>query len=140
MVNVPTTLACRNGSGRGQRVVDVGLGGEVHDGVGLGDQLADQIGVGDVALHQSDLVLDRRQRLAAARVGQRIENRHCVFTRSSMDEVGADEPRTASDQQPHGQTLTVRRVSPHAGHVARLLRLGEQDEPHRTRSPNCSRS
>ena len=45
----------------GQRVVDVGFGGEVHDGVGLGDQLADQIGVGDVALHQSDLIFDRRQ-------------------------------------------------------------------------------
>ena len=63
----------------GQRVVDVRLGGEVHDGVGLGDQLVDQLGVGDVALHQSDLVLDRHQRLTAARVGQRIENGQLIL-------------------------------------------------------------
>ena len=40
--------------GVGQRIVDVGLGGEVHDGVGLGDQLVHQFGVGDVALNQPD--------------------------------------------------------------------------------------
>ena len=64
----------------GERVVDVRLGGEVHDGVGLGDQLVHQFGVGDVALHQPDVVLDGRQRFAAARVGQRVEHRHRVLT------------------------------------------------------------
>ena len=62
--------------GIGQRVVDVGFGGEMHDGVGLGDELGHQLGVGDVALHQADVVLDRGQRLAAARIGQRVEHRH----------------------------------------------------------------
>ena len=61
--------------GVGQRVVDVRLGGEVHDGVGLGDQLGHQFGVGDVALDQSDVVLDRGQRLAATRIGERVEHR-----------------------------------------------------------------
>ena len=45
--------------GIGERVVDVGLGGEMHDGIGLGDELAHQRRVGDVALHQPDLVLRR---------------------------------------------------------------------------------
>ena len=62
--------------GIGQRIVDVGLGGEVHDGVGLGDELRHQLGVGDVALHQPDVVGDRRQRFAAARIRQRVEHRH----------------------------------------------------------------
>ena len=87
--------------GIGQRVVDVGLGGEVHDGVGLGDELVDQFGVGDVAVHQPDVVLDRRQRLAATRVGQRVEHRHLdvgSLSHRAVHEVGADESRAAGDQ------------------------------------------
>lgn len=48
---------CRVGKG----IVDMGLGGEVHDRVGgrveLGDQLGEQRRVGDVSLDQADLVL-----------------------------------------------------------------------------------
>ena len=62
--------------GLGQRVVDVGLGREMHDGIGLGDELGHHLGVGDVALHQADVILDRGQRLTAAGVGQRVEHRH----------------------------------------------------------------
>ena len=83
------------------------LRGEVHDGVGLGDELRHQLGVGDVALHEPDVVLDRRQRFTAARIGQRIEHRHRVLTHRAVHEVGADEPRAACDQQPHGPTVAV---------------------------------
>ena len=51
-------VAVQERLGIGERVVDVRLGGEMHDRVGLGDQLAHQVGVGDVALDQADVVLD----------------------------------------------------------------------------------
>ena len=87
--------------GLGQRVVDMGLGREMHDRVGLGDQLGHRLGVGDVALHQPDVVLDRCQRFAAARIRQRVQNGHRVLANRTMHEVGADETRAAGDQQPH---------------------------------------
>ncbi len=64
---MPRTLERTNGSGVGECVVDVGLGGEVDDGIGLGDELAHQVRVGDVPpLHQPDLRVDRGQGLPAA--------------------------------------------------------------------------
>ncbi len=83
------------------RVVDVGLGGEVHDGVRLADQRAHQLGVGDIALHQPDTVGHRCQRLLAARVRHRIEHGHrCgeCLTKGEMHEVRPDEPGAAGDQ------------------------------------------
>ena len=90
--------------GFGQRVVDVRLGGEMHDRVGLGDELGHQLGVRDVALDQPDVVVDRGQRLAAACIGHGIEHRdrRGVLTHRAVHEVGADEPGAAGDQQPHG--------------------------------------
>ena len=45
-------LVSTNGHGLEQRVVVVGLGGEVHDHVGLRDQRVDQVRVGDRPLHE----------------------------------------------------------------------------------------
>ncbi len=69
--------------GIGERVVDVGFRGEMHDGVGLGDELGHQLGVGDVALHQAHVVLDRGQRFAATRIRQRVEHRHRMLSHRS---------------------------------------------------------
>ena len=74
----PDHVGVQERFGIGEGVVDVRLGGEVHHGVGLGDQFRHQLRVGDVALHQPDVVLDGCQRLAAARVGERVEHRHRI--------------------------------------------------------------
>ena len=96
------TFECRKGSGSCQRIVDVRLRGEVHDGVGLGDEFRHQFGIGDVALHKSNGVGYRRQRFAAAGIGERIEHRDLVLTDRAVHEVGADEARAPGNQQPHG--------------------------------------
>ena len=84
-----------------ERVVDVALGGEVHHGIGIGDQVGHQGGVGDVADHQPHGVGDGGQRIAAARIGQRIEHRHLhrgSFAHRGVHEVCADEASPARDQ------------------------------------------
>jgi hypothetical protein len=83
--------------GFGQRVVHVRLGREMHNGVGLGDELGHHLGVGDVALHQPDVVLDGGERFAAARIGQRVQNRHRMLADRTVHEVRADETRAAGD-------------------------------------------
>ena len=95
--------------GIGQRIVDVSLRSEMYDGVRLGDERGHQPGVGDITLHQPDVVGDRGKGFAAACVGQRVEHRHRgpVLTHRTMHEVGADEPGSAGDQQPHGPTVAV---------------------------------
>jgi D-arabinose 1-dehydrogenase-like Zn-dependent alcohol dehydrogenase len=42
----------------GERVVDVGFGGEVHDGVGLARQAGHQVVVCDVALDEANRIGD----------------------------------------------------------------------------------
>ncbi len=49
---MPTRLVWMNGDGSAERVVVVGLGGEVDHGVVLGHQRVDDLGVGDVAHDQ----------------------------------------------------------------------------------------
>ena len=95
-------VGVEKGLGVGERIVDVCLRGEVHDGVGLGDEFRHQFGVGDIALHQTNGVRYRRQRFAAAGVGERVEHRDLVLTHRAVHEVGADEARTPGNQQSHG--------------------------------------
>ena len=87
-----------------QRVVHVRLGREVHDHVALADQAVDERRVADVAVHELDLVLDRLQALAVARVGQGVEHDHLVLrvvAHRVVDEVRADEAGGAGDEQLH---------------------------------------
>ena len=68
--------------------------------------------VADVAVHELDLVLDRLQALAVARVGQRVEHDHLVLgvvAHRVVDEVRADEAGGAGDEQLHDAS-TSRRV------------------------------
>ena len=60
-VNVPTTLACRNGSGRASALSTWVSAAKCTTASASATSLRDQVGVGDVALHQSDLVFDRDQ-------------------------------------------------------------------------------
>ena len=87
--------------GIGQCVVDVGFGREMHDRIRLGDELVHQLCIGDVALHQPNVILDRRQRFPATCVSQRVEHRHRVLAHGDIHEVGADEASAPGDQQPH---------------------------------------
>jgi hypothetical protein len=57
----PDDVGAQERLGVGQRVVDVSFGGEMHNHIRLPDKPADQSGVGDIALHQPDLIRDRRQ-------------------------------------------------------------------------------
>jgi hypothetical protein len=96
----------------GQRVVDMCFGRKVHHRVRLGDQLGNQVRVGDIALHQPDVVIDRSQRFAAAGIRHGVQHRHRVVrivTHRGMHKIGADEPSTTRDQQPHGQTIAEQR-------------------------------
>ena len=86
-----------------QRVVVVGLGGEVHDGVVVGDERLDHGRVGDVAHHQAHPVggelLERRR---AGGVGHLVEHRDAgVGVRDEVvHEVRADEAGAAGDENP----------------------------------------
>ena len=84
----------------------MGLRSEMDHDVALRHQLRDKLGVGDVTFHQADVVSDEIERRPIPGVGERVQNSHRilrVFTHRAVDEVGADEARTASYQEPHGQ-------------------------------------
>jgi hypothetical protein len=89
----------------GDRAIDVGLGGEVHDGVDavLGQHPIDQRAVADVAVDERAprRVRQVAQVLAAAGVGQRVEHHQRGLGARGLqltDEVGADEAGAAGDQ------------------------------------------
>ena len=118
-----------------QRVVDVRLGREVHDGVALRDELVDQRAVADVAVHELDLVLDRLQALAVAGVGERVQHDHLVLgvvAHRVVDEVRADEPGGAGGEQLHASTSVAIRwaASPscHDGRVGASGRVEPRTE------------
>lgn len=83
-----------------ERVVVVGLGGEVDDDVILLRQLLDERGVRDVAVDELDVFEPRKVR-AVARVRELVEDGDFDFvTRSGdeADEVGADEAGAAGNE------------------------------------------
>ncbi len=93
--------------GIGERIVDVGFGGEMHHRISLGDQPRHQLRIGHIALHQADVVLHRRQRLATTCIGQAIQHRHRMVGHRPVHEIGADKPRATGHQQPHPQTTAI---------------------------------
>ncbi len=93
--------------GRGDRAIDVGLGGEVDDGVGAVDRLGHRARVLDRAVEE--LVLGVLQALAPPRVGELVQDDDvvAVVARTHAREVRADEARAAADQQPHRVTAAL---------------------------------
>ena len=121
------------------RPVDVRLGGEVHDRLAPGAGELDRRSVGDVAV--VELVRDAREVGRVARVGEPVEHDHVVADRGApLDEVRADEPRAARDQDPHRHSLVrdpreagTEPVAP-VREPGRLRVLAAQ---HRVRGPGC---
>ena len=107
-----------------QRAVDVGLRGEVDDGVDPAAGVAHDLAVADVALEKrvARVVLEIGQVGGIPRVGQLVEIDDAVVRvrrQDVADEVGADEAASAGDQQLHRSTLasrprSLRRHSPTA--------------------------
>ena len=88
-----------------QRAVDMGLGGEVDDGVALRGQRVDQPGVTDVAVHESvtGLAVELEEICQVACVCELVEDRdlHLGAPLSQVaDEIGADEPGCSRHQEP----------------------------------------
>jgi hypothetical protein len=88
----------------------VRLGGEVHDHVDplIAKCLLDQLEVADVALHEDDPILEVAKALAVARVGKQVVRDDMVVRvalQAVADEVGADEPGGAGNEQPHRRAV-----------------------------------
>ena len=91
--------------GVAEGVVDVGLGGEVHDGVDvLGDEeVVDEVGAGDVALDELEVRggFGRVEVLEVGAVVELVED-HDFVVRVGADEpvgdVGGDEARGSGDE------------------------------------------
>ena len=90
------------------RAVDVGLGGDVDDGVGAVDERPDDVRVRDVALDEREaggllgIALDGREVRAVAGVGELVEHGHArpvVAAEDLADELAADEAGAAGDQE-----------------------------------------
>ncbi len=98
------------------RAVDVRLGSEVDDGVVAVHRLTHGITVTDVALDEGVAIVvgDVGQRREVARVGQGVEvgDPDVVgHPERVADEVGADEARSAGDEDSHGRSLQQCRSS-----------------------------
>ena len=97
------------GLDEGERVhqgsVDMGLSGEVDDGIGVAGQRVDEIGVADVALDETKTgpTLELGKVRQVARVRQLVEHGDGYFRPCAADvtdEVRTDEPRRSCYQQP----------------------------------------
>ena len=85
------------------RPVDVGLGGEVDDGLDAGEEAADQVPVADVAEDEfvAGVVLDVLEVVEVPGIGQLVQVddlRLLVAAEEEADEVAADEARPARDE------------------------------------------
>jgi hypothetical protein len=93
------------------RLLDVRLGGRVHDHVHVRHDLADEVRVADVAVDEGQpLVPDHVGEVVhVARVRQRIERDDVVRGRREQvaHEVGGDEPGAPGDQHPLAQTSSL---------------------------------
>ena len=89
-----------NGLGSDERVVVVGLGGVVDDGVVLGYERLDHLGVGDVADDQLDAV-ESFDGLAGGGVRELVEDRDLGVgvVDEVVHEVGADEAGSAGHEK-----------------------------------------
>ena len=107
-VSVPEDVRPQEGARVVDRAVDVRLGGEVDDDVAARHRLVHGRLVADVGLDDRDLLGDRRQARAVPGVGEGVDH-HDLVVRVRLDrvvdEVGADEPGAACDQELHGPCL-----------------------------------
>ena len=86
--------------GAEDRTVDVRLRGEVHDRRAAPPGRGNGSRIDDVAL--VELVLDALEVRPVARVGELVEHHDLVACCDEpLDEVGADEPGSAGDEDPH---------------------------------------
>ena len=88
--------------------VDVALSGKVHDDFGLLrlEDLIDPIAVADVGFEELEVRLLERllERGEVARISQAVHAEHAVLgvlLEQIIDEVGADEPGAAGDENGH---------------------------------------
>jgi hypothetical protein len=84
------------------RLLDVRLGGRVHDHVDLGHDLAHELDVADVAVHEREPLVRHhvREVVDVPGVGERVERDDLVRGRGEQvpDEVRRDEPGSAGDE------------------------------------------
>ena len=100
-----------------QRVVVVGLGCEVDHDVGVCDERVDCVGVRDVAHHQFDAV-QALDGFGVAGVGELVEDDDAGVGHrldGGVDEIGADEAGTASDENAHALPFCGWRTSRDGG-------------------------
>ncbi len=97
------------------RAVDVGLGGQMHDGVRLKLQqrLADPLTIGDVGLEEliAWVVFHSYQRLQVAGIGQFVQVEHAVLgiENEVADQCGADEPGSTGNENAHSDVASLAR-------------------------------
>jgi hypothetical protein len=94
--------------GLGDRAVDVRLGGEVDDRVDAVQRAGHRVGVLDPRV--DELHVQAREVLAATGVGELVEHDDlvAVLGQAQPDEVRADEPGAAADQELHAATRDAR--------------------------------
>ena len=95
--------------------VDVGLSGQMHDGVRLEVQqrLADPLTIGDVGLEEliARVVVHAGQRLEVAGIGQFVRVEHAVpgIEDEVTDQCGTDESGSASNENAHSDRASLAR-------------------------------
>ena len=85
-----------------------------------------ELAVADVALHERDPILDGRQALAISGVREQVVDDELVVRvalEPVVDEVGADEPGSAGDEEAHPRKAS-RDPSPRGRHEARRASAG----------------
>jgi hypothetical protein len=94
--------------GLGDRAIDVGLGGEVHDRVAALHRRRDRVGVLDARVHEAvaGAAGDVGEVLLPPGVGELVEDDDLVAVLGDAlaDEVRADEAGPAADEQLHWRT------------------------------------
>ena len=108
MVKVPTTLVCRNGSGSASALSTWVSAAKCTTASASATSRDTNSASVDIALHQADVVLDRRQttRDYLHRSSHPAPSPHGRGT-ATVHEIGADKPRATGHQQPHPQTTAI---------------------------------
>jgi hypothetical protein len=96
------------------RLLDVRLGGRVHDHVDVADDLGNELGVADVAVDEGKALVAHEigEVVHVARVCERVEEDDLVgrAAQKVAHEVRRDEPRAAGDENaflPHSSSASI---------------------------------
>ena len=135
----PEELGAPEVGGAEDRAVDVRLGGQVDDRLAALGRAGDGLGVGDVP--DPEVAVDPLEVLPTARVGELVEHDDLVAAPDeALDEVAADEPAAAGDEDPHvlivdaseaGEALA--QALPPVGKPRRAVALAAEDRVRRPR-------